>query len=180
MQFLFGLFFLTIFVAIVAVIGFGVAIAIVYALLWLLSDVLGIHYAAASSTAFVLFMIGAVLQAIGMLFRFENKLAGILAALYSLIATPIAYAAAFNAHRIWTHAEVVGDSPYLPGQFWAFVSDNVGVVAAQIVSVAPALNGLFQTISDNALLTGIVASAFSSLVFQPMAKAIYQQAQQGG
>jgi hypothetical protein len=179
MQFLLGLVFLVIFVAIVAVIGFGVALGIVYGLLWLLNDLLGIHYAAASSTAFVLFMIGAVLQAIGMIFKFENKLMGFFVGLYALIATPIAYAAAFNAHRIWTNADVVGDSPYLPGQFWAFVSENVGAVAAQILSVAPALNGLFQTISENALLTGIVASAFSSLIFQPMARAMYQQAQTG-
>ncbi len=156
------------------VIGFGISLVIVYGLMWLLHSLLDIPYAAASSASFVLFLIGAVMVAAMFLFGSQNKTWGIFFALYSLLATPIMYAAAFNAHRIWTNVEDVGDSVYLPGQVWNSTSEVAGGLTAQLTTLIPALSGFFNFISGNALLTGIVASAFSTLVFQPMAQKLYK------
>ncbi|HVZ99747.1 MAG TPA: hypothetical protein VG841_05490 [Caulobacterales bacterium] len=169
-----GLIVFAIAIAIGSAVSFGVSLAIVYGLMWLLHDVLSLPYAAASSTAFVLFLFGVVFYAIGVFAKSENKGVGLILAVYVLLVMPIMYAAAFNAHRIWTHTTVVGDGRYLPGEYWSVVTNYASLAAAKISDVVPAMSGVFSAISNNALLTGIVASAFSTLVLQPMAQKMFK------
>jgi hypothetical protein len=179
MQAIFGIILIVVlfalFLAIFGAIAFGIALAFVYGLMWLLNDVVDLPYVAASSAAFVVLMVLVVFGAIGQWAQAQEKLVGFFTALYSLLVGPIMYAAAFNAHRVWTHADVGGDTRYLPGEYWGIVSNAGGWVAAQVSTLAPATTGVFQTIENSSLLTGIVSSAFTALVFTPMARGFWGQ-----
>ena len=151
-----------------AAIGFGIALALVYGLMWLLSGLLELPYATASSVSFVIFSIGAVIWAATVFFASENKLLGLLVAIYALIATPVMYAAAFNAHRIWTRAVVSPGERYLPGEAWSAIEQTSGIVTDKLASLVPALRIVFDTVNGSPLLTGIVCSFLTAVVFQPM------------
>jgi hypothetical protein len=154
-------------IALSSAFAFGICLAIVYGLMWVLHSLIGLPYAAASSSAFVLFMIGALMYAVMIFFMTQNKLLGLVLALYILLVMPVMYAAAFNAHRIWTSPEILGEGRYIPGEYWAYVSGLAGQAANWASSMVPALSGLFKFVESSPLLTGVVSSVLSTIVLAP-------------
>lgn len=140
----------------------GISLGIVYGLMWLLADLLGLPYAAASSTAFAILSVFVVLGAITQFFKADNKGLGFTQAVLSILVGPLTYAASFRAHATWTDADL-GGSRYLPGEYWQQITDASGWAVQRLATAAPALGDSFQAVQGSPLLTQIVASAVSGI-----------------
>lgn len=142
----------------------GLSLGIVYAFMWLLGDLLGLPYVAASSTCFAIFTVFLVFGAIGQVFKAENKLAGLGGGLIYLAIGPLTYAAAFRAHAAWTGADISNGGRYLPGEYWGVVETGAGWIADRLAGVVPALGGVFNAIENSELLTQVLSSAVVAIV----------------
>lgn len=152
--------------------AFGVFLAMVYGLMWLLHSLLEQPYAAASSTTFVLLSLTILWNSTKSWFASKNKLTASLLTLYAIVSGPLILAVAFNLHSAWTNAEITGGR-YLPGEYWSLVSGNVAWAAGQVMAVAPVVGDVYETVSSNNLLSNVVAMAFGALVLTPLQRRLF-------